>query len=89
MKKITLIVQAKDTQSTLRSLRNLGVVHVEHQNIPSSNDLKDIQDNITRVSQAIAILVDSDKQDNIDEHRQDVSKEHTRTYCWFRLMGIH
>ncbi len=56
MKKTAIIVQEKDTQAAVRSLRELGVVHVEHANPPTGADIASLKDDIAFASRALAIL---------------------------------
>lgn len=56
MKKVTLIVQDKDADSTLVKLRSLGLLHIEHQRIPAGGDISQLQDDLALVNQAMGIL---------------------------------
>ena len=56
MKKVSVIVQSKDADSALSNLRSLGVLHIEHQKTPKSDDTASIQDNISLLDKAIRIL---------------------------------
>jgi V/A-type H+-transporting ATPase subunit I len=47
MKKITVITQEKDADSSVLSLRRLGVLHVEHQVQPGGEDINKLQEEIT------------------------------------------
>jgi V/A-type H+-transporting ATPase subunit I len=46
MKKIWCLCQAKDARDTLEKLRTLGVVHVEHQQVPQGKDIAALQEDI-------------------------------------------
>ena len=56
MKKITVIVQSKDADSTVNKLRTLGMLHVEHQQTPKGKDISAIHDEMHLISEAIGIL---------------------------------
>jgi V/A-type H+-transporting ATPase subunit I len=56
MKKVTILVLAKDTESTVAALRKIGVLHVEHQNPPESPDLSVILERAARIDAALYIL---------------------------------
>ncbi|MBU3959159.1 MAG: hypothetical protein KKH29_05695 [Candidatus Omnitrophica bacterium] len=56
MKKVAVIIQAKDADSCLKTLRRLGVLHVEHQQLPRGSDISLLQDDLALISQAMAIL---------------------------------
>lgn len=58
MKKIAIITQQKDAEGAIRSLRSLGVVHVEHQQLPKGKDISLLQDDLALVNQALSILAD-------------------------------
>jgi len=56
MKKLTVIVQAKDADSTVSKLRKLGVLHVEHQQTPQGQDISALKDDMLLINEAIGIL---------------------------------
>lgn len=58
MKKITVVVQAKDADSAVARLRHLGVLHVEHQQMPKGKDIDTFSKEIAGISEAIGILLD-------------------------------
>ena len=56
MKKICCICQAKDALGTISSLRRLGMVHVEHQQLPQGKDITALQEEVNLASVALDIL---------------------------------
>ena len=56
MKKIAVIVTARDAEGALGKLRSLGVVHVEHQRAPQGKDISALSDWLTVINEAIGIL---------------------------------
>ncbi|MFA4842745.1 MAG: hypothetical protein WC658_02815 [Candidatus Omnitrophota bacterium] len=56
MKKVTVIVLDKDADSTVLSLRGLGVLHVEHAQKPQGEDIVNLKDNIALINSAVEIL---------------------------------
>lgn len=56
MKKITLIVQSKDADSTIEQLRSMGVLHVEHQQAPKGQGINNLKDDIALIDTAMGIL---------------------------------
>ncbi len=56
MKKIAIIVQAKDADSAINRLRSEGVLHVEHQQLPQGKDISILQEEASEVSKALDIL---------------------------------
>lgn len=56
MKKIAVIVTARDAEGALNKLRSLGVVHVEHQRAPQGKDISALSDGLTIINEAIGIL---------------------------------
>ncbi len=56
MKKVFVIVQEKDAQEALVSLRYIGIVHLEHEKQPIGNTLNELKENIQMLEKAILIL---------------------------------
>lgn len=56
MKKVTIITQEKDADTSVSALRRSGVLHVEHQQRPEGEDVARIQDNIALIDSALEIL---------------------------------
>ncbi|MFC1804308.1 V-type ATP synthase subunit I [Candidatus Omnitrophota bacterium] len=56
MKKVALLMQAKDADSAVSSLRKLGVVHVKHQQPPKGADINSLHDELALLAQASGIL---------------------------------
>jgi len=56
MKKVAILVQDKDADSALSSLRSLGAVHVENQQPPGGPELGDLNEDINLLDTAIGIL---------------------------------
>lgn len=56
MKKAIVVTQAKDSSSAVSSLRTLGVLHIEHQQLPKSKDVSSLLERIALLDQALSIL---------------------------------
>src|SRR3989338_1222180 len=56
MKKVTVIVEERDSQKALEKLRTLGVLHVEHENMPQGKEINALNEEISLFAQAINIL---------------------------------
>lgn len=56
MKKVNIIVQAKDAEGAVKKLRLFGVLHVEHVQEPKSKDISVINDDISAIDEALGIL---------------------------------
>ena len=56
MRKVAVIVQDKDAQLAVERLRGLGVLHVEHQQVPQGRDISALRDDIALVEEAVKIL---------------------------------
>jgi V/A-type H+-transporting ATPase subunit I len=56
MKKIAVIMQAKDADSAVKELRRLGVLHVEHQHPPKGKDMNLLQEDLSLVDQALEVI---------------------------------
>lgn len=61
MKKISVIVQSKDIDPMLKSLAALGVLHVEHEKIPTNENIVSLQERHRVLCKAVEILPDLDK----------------------------
>src|SRR3989338_1280067 len=67
MKKIILITQSKDIDSALESVRELGLLHIEHEGAPSGEDITALKEKLNRVSKTIAVLPDIKNQAMADD----------------------
>lgn len=56
MKKVFLLIQQNQAQGALDDLRVLGVVHVEHENIPCGSELNEISEKLNLIEQARSVL---------------------------------
>lgn len=66
MKKIILITQSKDIDSALESVRRLGLLHIEHENMPGGENIERLKEKLGRASRAAAILQDAGSQNTAD-----------------------
>ena len=76
MKKVTVIVQSKDVDSTLRVLGRSGVLHVEHQNVPVSENITSLEHRSHALSKAIEALPDATSTTATHTHDQPVKLMH-------------
>jgi len=67
MKKITLVVQAKDVEEALTSLGKLGLLHIEHQNAPEGEGIKEVERTCLSISKAIDILPNTKDNRHLSE----------------------
>jgi V/A-type H+-transporting ATPase subunit I len=56
MKKVYCICQEKDAFVTISQLRKLGVVHIEHQQVPQGKDITSLQEDVNLIGAALDIL---------------------------------
>jgi len=56
MKKAVVVTQAKDSLSAVRSLRTLGILHVEHEQSPKGKDASSLLETLALFNQALSIL---------------------------------
>jgi len=75
MKKIILVMQSKDIGASLEPLRGLGLLHVEHENLPASEDIKKIKEERERAIEAIAILPDRENQESLEGPGGDIATD--------------
>lgn len=67
MKKTAIITQAKEADETIRILGKLGVVHIEHQEVPHSKDLTALQEDKALLESAISIFTGEFAVKNLSE----------------------
>lgn len=56
MKKIWVVCQEKESRDTVRRLAALGVMHVQHQQLPQGKDIATLQEDISLADAALDIL---------------------------------
>lgn len=56
MKKVFVVAQKKDAQKALVALRDVGIVHLEHEKIPAGQNLSELKDHIQMLEGSISIL---------------------------------
>ena len=62
MKKLTLLVSARDRREALSELRSLGVLHVQNIKSPSSDEIYDLQNQLADIERVNVILGGDVKQ---------------------------
>lgn len=58
MKKTTILVQSKDSESCVSKLRSLGILHIEYSKPPAGQDITLLKEQIDQFSQAMRIISD-------------------------------
>ena len=56
MKKVTVVAQTKDAEATVKALKDLGVLHVEHATAPKGADINELNSYITLITNAMSVL---------------------------------
>jgi V/A-type H+-transporting ATPase subunit I len=56
MKKATILFETRDAEATVQYLRALGVLHVEHQNLPDGRDISALQENVALINASFDVL---------------------------------
>jgi V/A-type H+-transporting ATPase subunit I len=56
MKKATILFETGDAESTVKDLRTLGVLHIEHQNPPEGRDISALAEKVTRINSSLDVL---------------------------------
>jgi V/A-type H+-transporting ATPase subunit I len=56
MKKATIITRSRDAEAAITTLRKLGVMQVEHQNLPESRGISELMENVALINSSINIL---------------------------------
>jgi V/A-type H+-transporting ATPase subunit I len=59
MKKIALLVENKDAEFSLRKVRQLGVLHVQHQQLPQGKDTGLLQEDVLLCANALDVINDA------------------------------
>ncbi len=68
MKKVSILIQSKDIDSTLHALGKEGVLHIEHEKVPQGEDITILKDKYNFLSKAIEELSDTKDQKKLSEH---------------------
>lgn len=58
MKKVTLLMSERHRESALTRLRKLGVVHVHNINVPSSDDIQNVETELEKINRTLQVLGD-------------------------------
>ncbi|MDD4980478.1 MAG: hypothetical protein PHC54_04295 [Candidatus Omnitrophica bacterium] len=56
MKKAAIIMQQKDAEEGIMALRSLGVMHVEHQQVPKGKDISLLEEDLALANEALGII---------------------------------
>ena len=56
MKKATILFETRDAEATVHYLRALGVLHVEHQNLPESRDISALWEKVALIHSSFDVL---------------------------------
>ena len=59
MKKVTIVVQEKDREEALNQLSSLGLVHVEHLNLPAGHSIEEVEGKIGEIKKALQSIPES------------------------------
>lgn len=56
MKKVLVVVQSKDAEKAVDTLRSLGVMHVDHQQTPTGRDLLQIREEMALIESCLVVV---------------------------------
>lgn len=56
MKKASILCESRDAESTVKYLRTLGIMHVEHQNPPEGRNITVLQEKVALIDTALDVL---------------------------------
>ena len=56
MKKVCVVVRQQDANSCVGKLRHLGLLHVEHQQVPTGGDIASLQEDAVIINDALLII---------------------------------
>jgi len=57
MKKATILFEKEDAEATARYIRHLGVLHIEHQDLPEGSDLTTLQENVALIDTSLEVIL--------------------------------
>jgi len=66
MKKAAIIMQQKDAEGAVTALRSLGVVHVEHQQMPKGKDISLLEEDLALANEVLEIIT---KAESLEKKR--------------------
>lgn len=75
MKKVIVLVQSKDVEPTLNALGKAGALHIEHQNVPLSENVTGLEEKYNSLSKAIEVLPDVEAQKRMAGNTEDLFHE--------------
>ncbi len=79
MKKATIIIQSGDAEATIQHLRTMGVMQVEHQNLPEGSDIAAVMENVAMVNSSLDILNQLTAQERGSQPQKEISGDWTAT----------
>ena len=71
MKKASILCEARDADSTVKTLRRLGVMHVEHQNTPGNVDITGLEEQVALIDSTLDVL------DQVAASEKEIPNEET------------
>jgi len=69
MKKVTLLVSAKEKLTAVEKLRSLGVMHIKYINQPVSGDINELESRVSDAEKALFLLGEAETQKDIQDHQ--------------------
>ncbi len=75
MKKVAVIVRSVDAEETVKGLRKLGLLHVEHQRAPQGKDISTLQDELNLVNSCLEVLSKKELIKASDSQQQKLSTD--------------
>jgi len=79
MKKVFVVVQAKDRETTIESLRRLGVVHVEYQRALHGENIRRLEEDLSLVEAAQEVFSHRYDHERTDQFEQKPLQDWKRT----------
>jgi V/A-type H+-transporting ATPase subunit I len=78
MRKATILFETADAEATVKDLRALGLLHIEHQNPPEGREISTLREHVALISSAFDILSqvtgpERTKQEKIPENWETVA----------------
>jgi len=79
MKKATIIFQDRDAEATIQYLRKLGVMQVEHQNLPQGGDIPALQEKVALINSSFDVLNQVTESDRKIQAQSKISDDWMET----------
>ena len=89
MKKATILFETGNAEATVKCLRTLGVLHVEHQNLPQGRDISALQEKVTLIDSSFAVVNPATASEKNNQLQKKISGDWVATANHIIELGKH